>query len=226
MPDASLFRVATPSEKLFSGSYLKSRLQFSVRDYYTIIALADWKHMVTGLTLSLLFQSSPRMCGHSLRYKLTSLVHAKCHPNLTVTKQTGARELGIWSPYFTQRWEVFFPFVGISITYQEKIIGMVQCLLMLTSQVKLYPSTQLELETLYFGYTHSNSYILYLIPAVLTNISCLLSWGLGKMIKIWFSLSQYSCCWWQGFNTCRNRQPNYCEWTLCIPAHACSFSWN
>jgi len=70
VPDASLFRVATPSEKLFSGSHLKSRLQFSVRDYYTIIARADWKRMVTGLTLSLLFQSSPRMCGHSygLRY--------------------------------------------------------------------------------------------------------------------------------------------------------------
>lgn len=109
MPDASLFRVATPSEKLFSGSYLKSRLQFSVRDYYTIIASADWKHMVTGLTLSLLFQSSPRMCGHSLRYKLTSLVHAKYHPNLAVTKRTGARELGIWSPYFT-RVGRFFPF--------------------------------------------------------------------------------------------------------------------
>lgn len=115
VPDASLFRVATPSEKLFSGSHLKSRLQFSVRDYYTIIAWADWKHMVTGLTLSLLFQSSPGMCGHSVRYKLTSLVHTKCHPNLARADQTGARELGIWFPSFSRGWEAFFPFVGISI---------------------------------------------------------------------------------------------------------------
>lgn len=39
--------------KTVSCSHLQSRLQFSVRDHYTIIARADWKHMVTGLTLTL-----------------------------------------------------------------------------------------------------------------------------------------------------------------------------
>lgn len=48
---------------------------------------------------------------------------------------------------------------------------------------------------------------------------------IGKMIKIWFSLSQYSCCWWRGVNICKNRQPSCCEWTLCIPIQACMFSW-
>lgn len=141
MPDASLFRVATPSEKLFSGSHLKSRLQFSVRDYYTIIAWADWKHMVTGLTLSLLFRSSPRMCGHSysLRYKPTSPVHSKCHPNSAVTKQTGDGELGILVYIFLSGVGGFFPFVSISITWPEEMIMMAWCLLMCSFQLKFYP---------------------------------------------------------------------------------------
>lgn len=108
VPDASLFRVATLSEKLFSGSHLKSRLQFSVRDYYTIVARADWKHMVTGLTLSLLFQSSPRMCG-----QVSGISQPPwCIQNATQTQQwpskLGMESLASWFPSSSQGWEVFF----------------------------------------------------------------------------------------------------------------------
>lgn len=154
MPDASLFRVATPSEKLFSGSHLKSRLQYSVRDYYTIIARADWKHMVTGLTLSLLLQSSPRMCGHSysLRYKPASLVHSKCHPNSAVTKQTGNGELGILVSIFLSGVGGFFHFVGISITWpwENDKDGWVPFYVQFPGKIVSF-ATWLNLERLYFG---------------------------------------------------------------------------
>lgn len=140
VPDASLFRVATLSEKLFSGSHLKSRLQFSVRDYYTIIARADWKHMVTGLTLSLLFQSSLRMCGHSysLRYKPASPVHSKCHPNSAVTTQAGMESSAAWFPSPSQRWKVFFFLLQVYLWLdQEKRIRVAQCHLPCRSHVQL-----------------------------------------------------------------------------------------
>lgn len=42
----------------------------------------------------------------------------------------------------------------------------------------------LRLERMYFGYIHPDSYILYLIPAVLNNFCLSVFLGTGKMVKI------------------------------------------
>lgn len=85
-------------------------------------------------------------------------------------------------------------------------------------------ATWLKLGRLSFVYIHPVSYILYLIPAILTYLVYFL--GDWEDNKAWFSLSQYFCCWRQGISICRNKQTKCCEWTPRIPAHACGFSWH
>lgn len=131
--------------------------------------------------------------------------------------------LASWFPSSSQGWEIFFPFVGISNTWPGENGKDVSVPFNLNFPDRTVSfASRLKLERLYFSYICPDPYTIKFLLYWLTFLLCFL--GDCEDDEDWLSLSQYSCCWWQGINICRNKQPKACQQTTCIPFHACTFS--